>query len=88
MPGLRSSLNDLLAGTAPCARARAALMSPLPPLPAGPAARLHHGLTARRRHLVERSPSRGSALAGAVWALEPATAGGYGHGLLAVGRVL
>jgi SAM-dependent methyltransferase len=64
-----------------------ALTAPLPPLPAGDAALVHHALAARRRELIARSSARGAALARSIWSLEPATAGGYGHGLLVIGRV-
>jgi SAM-dependent methyltransferase len=83
MPGLRGALNDLLDGGEPAP----ALAAPLPPLPAGDAAVVHHALAARRRELLARSSARGAALARSIWSLEPATAGGYGHGLLAIGRV-
>ena len=90
------------------------MASPLPPLPAGIPARVHHALAARRREVVlaagEGGPAlaaahagpavaaahagptlaaqhSGPALAEAIWALEPQTGGGYGHGLLIVGRV-
>jgi SAM-dependent methyltransferase len=66
---------------------RLALAAPLPPLPAGDAALVHHALAARRRELIARSSARGAALARSIWSLEPATAGGYGHGLLVIGRV-
>ena len=85
LPPVRSSLNDLLAGTDESVEA---LEAPLPPLPAHPAARVHYGLVARRQDLVRAnrglSPQK---LARAVWALEPGTGGGFGHGLLAVGCV-
>jgi SAM-dependent methyltransferase len=83
MPALRHALNDLLGGGEP----GPALAAPLPPLPAGDAAVLHHALAARRRELLARSSARGALLAHSVWQLEPRTAGGYGHGLLAVGRL-
>jgi SAM-dependent methyltransferase len=85
LPPVRASLNDLLSGTAASVEALAA---PLPPLPAHPAARVHHALVARRQELVgsERDLSP-QALARAIWALDPSTGGGFGHGLLAVGRV-
>jgi SAM-dependent methyltransferase len=92
LPSVRTALAALLAGGARCE----ALASPLPPLPAGIPARLHHALAARRREVVlasgEGGPGpavahAGPALAEAIWALEPRTAGGYGHGLLILGRV-
>ena len=52
------------------------------------AAGVHHALVARRQDLVRSQ--RGilpQALARAIWALDPSTGGGFGHGLLAVGRV-
>jgi SAM-dependent methyltransferase len=79
LPGVRGALNALLGG---CAVDRA-LAAALPPLPAGEAAQMHHELAARRRALVQR----GSVSASAIWDLEPLTGGGYGHGLLVVGRV-
>ena len=69
------------------AGARAALTRALPPLPAGRAAALHHSLAARRRQLVEGHGGDAAALARAIWSLEPRSGGGFGHGLLLVGRV-
>jgi SAM-dependent methyltransferase len=83
MPALRPALNALLDGGEPAA----ALAAPLPPLPAGDAALVHHALAARRRELLAGASIRGAALARSIWRLEPATAGGYGHGLLVFGRV-
>jgi SAM-dependent methyltransferase len=83
MPALRTALNALLDGGEPAP----ALATPLPPLPAGDAALVHHALAARRRELLARSSVRGATLARSIWSLEPATAGGYGHGLLVIGRV-
>lgn len=80
LPRLRHAMNRLLEDDA---SAVPVLSEPLPPLPAHPAARVHHDLAARRRVLA--SDPRGAA--SAVWALEPHAEGGYGHGLLAVGRV-
>jgi SAM-dependent methyltransferase len=82
LPDVRSALNALLTGSA----AVAALAAPLPPLPAGEPALLHHALVARRQRLLEVALPE-HALARAVWALEPATGGGYGHGLMVVGRI-
>lgn len=87
-PGLapvRQGLNALLegdpAGIEP-------LLTPLPPLPAHFASEVHHALTARRRELLDslngESPRE---VAEAVWALEPASAGGFGHGLVVCGRI-
>jgi SAM-dependent methyltransferase len=83
MPALRPALNDLLVGGEPAP----ALAAQLPPLPAGDAALVHHTLAARRRELLAGSSARGAALACSIWRLEPTTAGGYGHGLLVIGRV-
>jgi SAM-dependent methyltransferase len=83
LPAVRAGLEGLLGG----ASARGELAAPLPPLPAGPPARVHRALAAARTALLERSGLRGLALAEAIWTLEPPTAGGYGHGLLVVGRV-
>jgi SAM-dependent methyltransferase len=83
MPALRHAMNDLLSGSDPAP----ALNAPLPPLPAGDAAVVHHALAARRRELLADSSLTGEALARSVWRLEPVTAGGYGHGLLVIGRV-
>ena len=79
LPCVRGALNALLHGAA----SEHALVTPLPPLPAGEAAVVHHALAARRRALARDrilSPE-------AVWRLEPPTAGGFGHGLVMVGRV-
>jgi len=85
LPALRPALNSLLAGCAPEA-VLPDMTAPLPPVPAGPAAIVHHELAQRRRG-VARLPLPGRALAAAVWMLEPRTRSGFGHGLLAVGRV-
>jgi SAM-dependent methyltransferase len=83
LPSVRAALATLLAGGPACD----ALTSPLPPLPAGFPARLHHALAERRREAVFAAAAGGLALAEAIWALEPPSGGGYGHGLLIVGRV-
>jgi SAM-dependent methyltransferase len=83
LPSVREALAALLAG----GPADAALTSPLPPLPAGSPARLHHALAERRREAVLAAGGGGNALAEAIWALEPPTGGGFGHGLLILGRV-
>lgn len=87
-PGLapvREGLNALLAGDPAGVEP---LLAPLPPLPAHPASKVHRALTARRRELLEslngESPRE---VAEAVWSLEPASAGGFGHGLVVCGRV-
>ncbi len=85
LPPVRASLNDLLSGTMESVEG---LEAPLPPLPAHPAAGVHHALVADRQELI--GAERGSspqALARAIWALDPSTGGGHGHGLLAVGLV-
>lgn len=89
LPPVRAALNALLEGST---EAIADLEAPLPPLPAHPelpVARIHHALVTERRELlrqsIERSPED---LARAVWALDPETGEGYGHGLLAIGRVV
>lgn len=81
LPPVRRGLNLLLRDPH-SAEALADLASPLPPLPAGDAALVHHALAERRRRLVLERPS-----AADIWELEPPTGGGFGHGLLAVGRV-
>lgn len=79
LPALRGALNTMLEGSpAPCE-----LVAPLPPLPAGKPALVHHMLAGVRRALVRA----GAATPSAVWDLEPPTGGGFGHGLLVVGRV-
>jgi SAM-dependent methyltransferase len=83
LPSVRAALAPLLAGGPP----GQALTNPLPPLPAGFPARLHHALAERRREAVLSAFEAGPDLAEAIWALEPPTGGGYGHGLLIVGRV-
>jgi hypothetical protein len=102
LPDVRGALNAALAGVAE----PDGIAAPLPPLPAGEAAAVHHELARRRRELCrarrelcreprERSVAQrerfdlgdGASLADAVWALEPPTAGGYGHGLMVVGRI-
>jgi len=83
LPAVRGALNELLRGETP----RASVVAPLPPLPTGLPALVHHTLAARRRELVLGSGQVGAALADAIWRLEPSSAGGFGHGLLAIGRV-
>jgi SAM-dependent methyltransferase len=83
LPGVRAGLRELLAGGPP----PAALSEPLPPLPASPPAFVHGALAAGRRFVARRSGLAGASLARAIWALEPRSAGGYGHGVLVVGRV-
>jgi SAM-dependent methyltransferase len=86
IPALRSAVADLLSGRD--LRPRQELTAPLPPLPAGPAAAVHHRLGRRRRRLVgELRTTAPRDLARRLWALEPRSGGGYGHGLLVVGRV-
>jgi SAM-dependent methyltransferase len=82
LPAVRAALGGLLEGGADAR----ALDAPLPPLPAGIAALVHHRLAERRRALLRRGLA-GPVLARAVWRLEPRTGGGFGHGLLVVGRV-
>lgn len=86
LPPLRNAFNLLLEGRASGVGPAGA---PVPPLPAHPAAPLHHELGIRRLRLVEAAGSEADpvALAEALWRAEPATAGGYGHGLLVVARV-
>jgi SAM-dependent methyltransferase len=86
LPRLRAALNALLAGDA-AKGAVAELTAPLPPLPADSAALVHQALAARRRALLGRGARDPRALARAVWELEPTSGGGWGHGLLVVGRV-
>jgi SAM-dependent methyltransferase len=86
LPPVRDALNELL--RADGVRDAPALEAALPPLPAGVPALVHHRLAQRRRELVRRTELAGPALARAIWRLEPRSAGGFGHGLLAIGRVL
>jgi hypothetical protein len=83
LPALRDAVADLLCGGPPAPE----LTASLPPLPAGKPALVHHGLARRRRELVTRAGLSGPALARAIWRLEGSMAGGFGHGLLLVGRV-
>jgi SAM-dependent methyltransferase len=85
LPRTRRALDALLADSASGA-ARDELGAPLGPLPASAASRIHHAL-ARRRRALTRSTRSSTALARAAWALEPSSGGGYGHGLMLVGRV-
>lgn len=89
LPPLRRALDTLLAGPDPDSEreARAALEAPLGPLPSGRAARMHHKLAARRELLLRGGEQDGASLADRVWALEPRSGGGYGHGLMVVARV-
>ncbi len=83
LPPLRNALVDLLDGSS----SSRALTAALPPLPAGPAAAVHQRLAARRRAVVAGHRGTTADLAHAVWALERGSGGGFGHGLLAIGRV-
>jgi SAM-dependent methyltransferase len=82
LPDVRGALNAGLERRADAA-SLSALRAPLPPLPAGGAALVHHALAGRRARLPARLPCPASA----VWQLEPRSAAGYGHGLFVVGRV-
>lgn len=85
LPLVREGINRLLAGDG---SGRDPLLAPLPPLPAHPASAFHHEIASRRRELVvEANGLDPRELARAVWELEPRSGGGFGHGLLAVGRV-
>lgn len=84
LPPLRASLNALLAGDD---RLRAALAAPLPPLPAHPAAAVHHGLATQRALLANCPGFAPEDLARAAWNTDPALGGGWGHRLLVVGVV-
>lgn len=88
LPPIRAALNALVEGSFDGLDDLGAPLPPLPAHPVHPVARVHHGLVARRRALLaerrERTPEE---LARAVWAIEPRTGEGYGHGLMAVGRV-
>ncbi len=83
LPPVREGLRALLRSQP----APPGLSAALPPLPAGSHALLHHALANRRRELMAESSLEGPALAESIWALEPASAGGYGHFLLVTGRV-
>lgn len=93
VPALRAAINALLEDPgAPQDEARAILAESLPPLPAGPAAAVHQRLARRRRELLHglrtgRETVDGTELAHAVWALEPCSGGGFGHGLTVAARV-
>jgi hypothetical protein len=82
LPDVRGALNALIGGDG-SAYVMATLSAPLPPLPACEAALIHHTLAARRCELLARKRRSASA----IWQLEPATAGGFGHGLLVIGRL-
>ena len=87
LPPLREAIGRLLGGdegTEPVE----AITAPLPPLPAGAAARVHHALADRRREFVPHLGGGPACLARAVWGLEGRSGGGFGHGLTMVGRVL
>jgi SAM-dependent methyltransferase len=82
LPPLRAGLNALLEGDPSGA---GALSEPLPPLPAHPASRAHHSLAERRRSVLARVREPVAA-AERVWRLEPRSAAGVGHAVMAVGR--
>jgi SAM-dependent methyltransferase len=84
LPPVREAMNRLLAGDPDAIPAACAA---LPPLPAGRAAAVHHVLAGRRSLVGRRRSSPPAELARRIWSIEPDTAGGLGHGLLAVGRV-
>ena len=84
LPPLRAGLNALLrddpAGAGP-------LRERLPPLPAHPAAGMHHMLAERRRAALARATGPcPTTVAERVWRLEPSSGAGVGHALMAVGR--
>jgi hypothetical protein len=84
LPPVRHALNALVEGSR---EHLDDLSAPLPPLPAHPAAGVHHELVVRRRELLADAGERSAQeLARAVWALEPDTGEGYGHGLMIFGR--
>ena len=83
LPPLRGALGALLDGDPP----GPALTRALPPLPAGPVAAVHQNLAARRHALVRTHVGASDALARGIWGLEAGSGGGFGHGLLAIGRV-
>ncbi|MBA3266780.1 MAG: hypothetical protein H0T70_00780 [Acidimicrobiia bacterium] len=86
LPPLREAVGRLLDGDEGV-EPREALIAALPPLPAGPAAQVHHALADRRRELVPYVGGEPACLARAVWGLEGRSGGGFGHGLMMVGRV-
>jgi SAM-dependent methyltransferase len=82
LPPLRAGLNALL-GHDPAGAG--VLGEALPPLPAHPAARVHHTLVERRRSVLARVHAP-VAIAKQVWCLEPRSAAGLGHAVMAIGR--
>ena len=86
MPCIRRAIAALLRGERLHA-ARAALAAPLPPLPPGAPATVHSRIAARRRRAVARGGCLPQGLARRVWSLDGHRSGGFGHGLLMVGRV-
>jgi SAM-dependent methyltransferase len=86
LPSIRNALTTLLRGER-SVRALADLSAWLPPLPAGPAADVHTRMAAQRRRVVARGGCAPRTLARRVWSLEGRTSGGFGHGLVMVGRV-
>lgn len=86
LPCIRSGIAALLRGE----RSHpdlAELSAPLPPLPLGAPAAVHGRIAARRRRVVARGGCLPQTLARRIWALDGHGSGGYGHGLLMVGRV-
>ncbi len=83
LPEVRGCLNAMLGGASALDELDR-LGAPLPPLPAGKAALVHQTLAGLRRTLI----ATGAVTPSALWDLEPPTGGGFGHGLLVVGRVL
>ena len=88
LPPVRAALNALLEGSFEGVGDLAAPLPPLPAHPVHPVARVHHGLATDRHALMEElSEMSAQELARAIWALEPDTGEGYGHGLMVVGRI-
>lgn len=85
LPPLRAAFGDLLEGRGE-AGARRVMARALPPLPAGRAALVHHGLAVKRERLATQRAGTGAGLARAAWALEGRSGGGFGHGLTVVAR--
>ncbi len=86
LPRIRSGVAALLRGER-SHPALADLSAPLPALPPAAPAAVHRRIAARRRRVVACSDCLPQELARRVWSLDGRGSGGYGHGLVMVGRV-
>ncbi len=87
LPELRAGMNALLDGQASGCEA---MLAPLPPLPAHPAAGVHHRLAGRRARVVRTAMDldlEPGEIAHRVQDIESDSGGGYGHRVMISGRI-